>query len=50
MDWKDASGDHTLLDLDREGREKGERGVWKSESDMMENKVINVPKLRECPC
>ena len=26
MDWKEATGDDTLLDLVREGREKGEQG------------------------
>jgi hypothetical protein len=25
LDWKEATGDDTLLDLVREGREKGER-------------------------
>jgi hypothetical protein len=46
MDWKEATGDGTVIDLVREGREKGEQGIWKSESEMMENKGINVRTLR----
>jgi hypothetical protein len=44
MDWKEATGDDTLLDLVREGREKGEqgsenlsRGRWKIKESMSIN-------------
>jgi hypothetical protein len=46
MDWKEATGDDTLLDLVHEGREKGEQG---SESPSRKWRKINesmFPKLR----
>ena len=44
MYWKEATGDDTLLDLVREGREKGEQGSenprqrrWKIKESMFVN-------------
>jgi hypothetical protein len=46
MDWKEATGD--FLDLVREGREGGGAGI--GETETMENKGIEVPKIQECLC
>jgi hypothetical protein len=48
MDWKEATGDDTLLDLIREGREKGEQ---RSESlsrrrwDIKESMFVNYESV-----
>jgi hypothetical protein len=42
MDWKEATGDDTLLDLVREGREKGEEGSESPSRRRWEDKGIDV--------